>query len=342
MKPGIRYTGLTYSQLWEGAGKLAALLQSRGLSKGDMAIIWGPNCPQWVLTYFGCIRAGVILVPVDMMSTPEFVDSVTSKVDPKIAFVSRVTPSAHERLDLPKIYFEEIEDLIRDQPEPAYVDLKPSDLVEIMFTSGTTGDPKGVMLTHRNLMSNVDSVSQFIPGRSSDRLLSILPLSHMFEQLGGLLLALRVGANITYLTSRQPTVIVKTISERRATMMLLVPQVLDLLMSGIEREIRNQGKEQLWNRMMNVARKLPFRLRRLLFRRIHARFGGALEMIFVGGAPLDPTLGEKWELLGVKIIQGYGATEASPVITTHPVEKSRYDCAGLPLPGVDFKIAGDG
>ncbi len=342
MKPGIRYTGLTYSQLWEGAGKLAALLQSRGLVKGDMAIIWGPNCPQWVLTYFGCIRAGIVLVPIDMMSAPEFVDSVTSKVDPKIAFVSRVTPSSHERIDLPKIFFEDLEDLIRDQSEPARAELDPSDLLEIMFTSGTTGDPKGVMLTHRNLVSNVDSARQFIPGNSTDRLLSILPLSHMFEQMGGLLLALRVGANITYLTSRQPTVIVKTINERRATMMLLVPQALDLLMSGIEREVRSQGKENLWNTMRNVARKLPFRLRRYLFRRVHARFGGALEMIFVGGAPLDPALAEKWELLGVKIIQGYGATEASPVITTHPIENSRYDCAGLPLPGVDIKISDDG
>lgn len=342
MKPGIRYTGLTYSQLWEGSGKLAALLQDRGLAKGDIAIIWGPNCPQWVLTFFGCIRAGVTLAPLDMMSTGEFVDSVTSKIDPKIAFVSRYTPSEHEQLDVPKILFEELEDLIRDQPDADPMDVDPADLVEIMFTSGTTGDPKGVMLTHRNLMSNVDSISRFIPGSGSDRLLSILPLSHMFEQMGGLLLALRVGANVTYLTSRQPTVIVKTISERRTTMMLLVPQVLSLLMSGIEREIRSQGKERLWDLMMGVGRRLPFGLRRYLFRRVHARFGGALKMIFAGGAPLDPAVAEKWETLGVRVIQGYGATEASPVITTHPVEKPRFDCAGLPIPGVDLRISADG
>ena len=110
-----------------------------------------------------------------------------------------------------------------------------------MFTSGTTGDPKGVMVTHRNLTANIEGVTQYISCKPSSRLLSILPLSHMYEQMGGLFIALHSGASITYPTSRQPTVLSRTMRERRTTIMLLVPQGLELLMNGIEREVARQG-----------------------------------------------------------------------------------------------------
>ena len=168
------------------------------------------------------------------------------------------------------------------------------------------------MLTHHNLMANLAAVARHVPGKHSDRLLSVLPLSHTFEQMGGLLVPLRVGANITYPTSRQPTVLFRTMQERRVTALLLVPQALDLFIKGIEREVRRQGKEGAWRLLNRVARRTPFRLRRVLFRQVHRKFGGALSMIFAGGAALDSELGAKWKLLGVDVIQGYGATEASP------------------------------
>ena len=341
-RPGFRYQRWSYTDIWESAGRIAAMLQAQGLTKGDRAIIWGPNCPQWVVALFGCLRAGVIAVPIDLRSPREFVENVASRVEATLSFVSRVTPSYHAELGIPEIDFEDLEPLSENMPAPRSMNIGPDDLAEIMFTSGTTGDPKGVMLTHRNITANLASVVQVAAGKESDRLMSILPLSHMLEQMGGLLVPMHSGANITYPTARQATVLFRTMKERRVTMMVLVPQLLDLFMKGIEREVRRQGKEAVWAKLMKVAGVAPFPIRRVLFRQVHKRFGGNLSFIFAGGAPLDPTLGEWWNLLGVSVIQGYGATETSPVITCHAQSSPRYDSPGPPVPGVEVKIADDG
>ena len=341
-KPGFRYQRWSYDRLWSESGRVATLLQRRGLSKGDQVIVWGPNCPQWVLIFFGCLRAGVIAVPLDLRSAPDYVERVISRITPKLAFTSRYTPKDDVSLGLPEVTFEDLESEIYDLPEPEHVGIEPDDLAEIMFTSGTTGDPKGVMLTHRNLTANIEGITQYITCDTSSRLLSILPLSHMYEQMGGLLTVLTFGASVTYPTSRQPTVLARTMRERRITTMLLVPQGLELLMNGIEREVRRQGKAALWSKLLKVAERTPYPLRRRLFGRVHRQFGGKLDFIVSGGAALDPELGRKWELLGVKIVQGYGATEASPVISNHTLHERRPDSTGRPLPNVEVRISDEG
>ena len=341
-KPAFRYLRWTYSRLWDESGQVATLLQRRGLTKGDQVILWGPNSPHWVLIFFGCLRAGVILVPLDLRSAPDYVARVVSRTDPKLAFTSRLTPKGDVDLNVPEIAFEDLESAIAGLPQPEHVDIGPDDLAEIMFTSGTTGDPKGVMLTHRNLTANIEGISQYISCDPSSRLLSILPLSHMYEQMGGLFMTLHHGASVTYPTSRQPTVLARTMRERKITIMLLVPQGLELLMNGIEREVARQGKEALWDKLLKVAERTPFGLRRHLFRRVHKQFGGKLDFIVSGGAALDPELGRKWELLGVKIVQGYGATEASPVISNHTIWERRHDSTGRPLPNVEVMISSAG
>ena len=130
--------------------------------------------------------------------------------------------------------------------------------------------------------------------------------------------------------------------ERKVTLLLLVPQALDLFMKGIEREVKRQGKERVWRLSQRVAERLPFALRRALFRKVHQRMGGSLRFIVSGGAAIDPELGAKWELLGVRVIQGYGATEASPLITIHKFTEPRYDSAGPPVPGLDVRISDQG
>ena len=341
-KPGFRYQRWSYDRLWAESGQVATLLQRRGLSKGDQVIVWGPNCPQWVLIFFGCLRAGVIAVPLDLRSAPDYVERVISRITPKLAFTSRYTPKDDVDIGLPEITFENLESEIYELPEPEQVEIQPDDLAEVMFTSGTTGDPKGVMLTHRNLAANIEGITQYITCNTSSRLLSILPLSHMYEQMGGLLTVLHFGASVTYPTSRQPTVLARTMRERQITTMLLVPQGLELLMNGIEREVRRQGKGALWDKLLKIAERTPYPLRRRLFGRVHKQFGGKLDFIVSGGAALDPELGRKWELLGVKIVQGYGATEASPVISNHTLHERRPDSVGRPLPNVEVKISEDG
>ena len=341
-KPGFRYLRWSYSRLWSESGRVASLLQSRGLSKGDQVLLWGPNSPQWVLAFLGCVRAGVVVVPLDLRSAPDYVSRVIARTSPSLAFTSRYTPKGDADLGVPEITFEELESAIYGLPEPEPVDIHPDDLVEIMFTSGTTGDPKGVMLTHRNLTANIEGITQYIACDTSSRLLSILPLSHMYEQMGGLLAVLHFGASVTYPTSRQPAVLARTMRERRVTTLLLVPQGLELLMNGIERQVRLQGKEALWSKLMKLAERTPFRFRRRLFGRVHRQFGGKLDFIVSGGAALDPELGRKWELMGVKIVQGYGATEASPVISNHTLEDRRPGSVGRPLPNVEVAISSEG
>ena len=341
-KPGFRYQRWSYERLWHQSGQVATLLQQRGLSKGDQVIVWGPNCPQWVLVFFGCMRAGVVAVPLDLRSAPDYVERVISRITPKLAFTSRFTPKGDVELGLPEITFEELESEFHGLPEPEHVEIEPDDLAEIMFTSGTTGDPKGVMLTHRNLAANIEGITQYITCDTSSRLLSILPLSHMYEQMGGLLTVLHFGASVTYPTSRQPTVLARTMRERQITTLLLVPQGLELLMNGIEREVRRQGKGALWEKLLKIAERTPYPLRRRLFGRVHNQFGGKLDFIVSGGAALDPELGKKWELLGVKIVQGYGATEASPVISNHTIAERRPESVGKPLPNVEVEISDEG
>ena len=342
IKLGFRFRTWSYRALHDDVQRVATLLQSRGIGKGDRVVLWGPNAPHWVLAYFGCLRIGAVVVPLDLRSTPDFVQQVTSKTSPVLAFVSRVTPREGVRLEVPTLLFEDLEQLIYDLAQPRDEFLTGDDLAEIMFTSGTTGDAKGVLLTHRNLLANLESVQQVIPGSASFRMLSLLPLSHMFEQMGSLFSGLGCGASITFVTSRQPALLLRLMRERKITMMLLVPQALDLFMKGIEREVANQGKQRLWELSLKLARRLPMRLRRLLFRKVHARFGGHLEIVVSGGAALDQHLGEKWNLLGINVLQGYGATEASPVISCHALADARFDSVGRPLPGVEVRITDAG
>jgi long-chain acyl-CoA synthetase len=342
MKLGFRYRSWSYADMWTESGKVATLLQAKGIKPGDRVAIWGPNTPQWVFAFFGTLRAGALPVPVDLRSDEAFVARVVDKSRPTLGFASRFAPGAGAALGIDLIVLEELEALTKDLGEPQEVTLDPNDVAEIMFTSGTTGDPKGVMLTHANILSNLAALREFLPGESYYRVVSLLPLSHMFEQIGGLYLAFACGADVTYLSSMQPASIMKTMKERRVVTMLLVPQVLDLFMKGIEAEVDRTGKRRLWDLMHRIAPKLPMSVRRKLFGSVHRKLGGSLEFFAAAGAALDPETGRKWSNLGVKMMQGYGATETSPVITMHPITNPRYDSVGFPLPGVEVKIADDG
>ncbi|MBI4218983.1 MAG: AMP-binding protein [Chloroflexi bacterium] len=341
-KPGFRYRRWSFARVYEDAGKVARMLRAEGLRKGDRAVLWGPNCPQWVIAYFGCLRAGVVVVPLDLRSSPDLVDRVVANSEPSIAFVSRISADSRPGPCAQQVYLEELEGSYSDLSPLEDQGASPDDLVEIMYTSGTTGEPKGVMLTHRNLVSNVESSSKFIPGSKDIRLVSLLPLSHMFEQTGSLLMAVNCGASITFPASRQPAALMRTIRERKATTLLVVPQALELIMNRIESEAARQGKAKFLAGAMRAARFMPRVARRALFGRVHRQFGGRLDFVVSGGAPLDSALGDKWHSLGVRVIQGYGATEASPAISSHTLRRPIFGSVGRPLPGVDVQVAGDG
>ena len=332
--PGVRQQRWSHHQVWDFSSRLAHLLKTKGLKKGDGAVIWAPNRPEWVLAYLGCLRAGMILVPLDVRSSTDFVMWIIEQTEPKLGFSAKETANDLASAELPTIALGDLTELLEEHlqlwTEPS---ISADDVAQLMFTSGSTGDPKGLTLSHRNLISNAMACREMVPVNSSSRLSSLLPLSRMMEQTAGLLVPLSRDASVVFLTSRQPGVLFRTMQRDRITNLVIVPQALGLLMSGIEREVRAKGKEKQWRFMLRVAPFLPLPLRRRLFQEVHSQFGGYLTYLILGGAYLNPEVEQKWAALGITILQGYGATEASPVIATNnlqtlPAGLSGQDTAG--------------
>ena len=171
------------------------------------------------------------------------------------------------------------------------------------------------MLTHGNILASVEAADHVIAPQEH-RVVSLLPLSHLLEQVTALYYALTVGADILYVRSRNPRVIFEAIRDHRVTTMVVVPQVLDLFWSAIEREVAKTGRTKAFERLRRIARRLPYRLRRILFRRVHRQLGGKLNLFVCAGAFLPPSLQQAWEDLGVVVMQGYGATECGPASVT--------------------------
>jgi long-chain acyl-CoA synthetase len=215
-------------------------------------------------------------------------------------------------------------------------------LSEIVFTSGTTGVPKGVMLTHGNLLAAVQAFNAVFPLKRSYRALSLLPLSHVFEQVVNLLDAYTSGVRMTYLPRVNAVTIARTLQEEHSTCMAIVPELLRLLLNGIERRARDEGRWTRWELAHRVAGRLPFLFRRLLFRQVHDALGGRLEFFACGGAPLDVNLAQAWERMGIRVFEGYGLTETCAAIALNTWTSQRPGSVGKSLPGVQVKIGDSG
>jgi long-chain acyl-CoA synthetase len=346
-RPALGYAGdgptwmWTYAELHAQTGRVAAWLQTKGVGPGSRVILWAPNSPWWVAAYFATLRLGAVVVPLDVRSTPDFVGRIIGQTEPVIGLLGAGTPDGWPE-SVPSAQMESFADLPAAPPPATASTLSPRNLAVIAYTSGTTGDPKGVMLTHANILSNAIAVNKLVPFFPAYRLLSVLPLSHMLEEIIGLLVPFMRGASVTYTASRQSTVLFKAIQEGQITTILLVPEALDLIMKAIESEVRAQGKEGAWQTMQHVAEWLPAPARRLLFRQVHQRFGGHLDFLMCGGAHLDPVLIHKWDMLGVPVLQGYGTTEASPVVAIEPLEARNPHAVGKAIPGVQIRLTADG
>ncbi|GCE19368.1 hypothetical protein KDK_31680 [Dictyobacter kobayashii] len=196
------------------------------------------------------------------------------------------------------------------------------------------------MLSHGNITSNAIASVDAVKITAADRALSILPLSHMFEMTIDMAL-IHVGASIVYARSLLPDTLFRLLATQNITCMVLVPQALQLFMNGIEREVRRQKLEKQWETLHKIARRVPFQWRHYLFRSVHKRFGGHFRLFVSGGAYLSPKLGYAWEEMGFRILQGYGATECSPVISANPLNDHTLESVGRPIPGVEIRIEAD-
>jgi len=342
IRPGFRTRAWSYRDLNDVVPRVARYLKDAGLKKGDRVVIWGVNRPEYGIAFLAALRLGAILVPLDVNSMPDFAQKIAQRTRSSAAIISAQTLARAKALSLPLHEMERLPDLARQCAPLEKADLTGEDLAEVVFTSGTTGEPKGAMLSHGNVLSNAIAATQIFPIGPKQRLLSFLPLSHMFEQLGGFFTVLLAGASVIYPTSRQPAVVRRTFKERKVSMVLITPAVVKSLMLAIERSADAQGKKQLFEKLRRVARHSPMWFRRALFFSVHRQFGGHFRYIVSGGAALDPALGESWRELGIDVIQGYGTTECSPGLTFNRVELNRLGSVGTPLPGVEIKVAEDG
>jgi long-chain acyl-CoA synthetase len=314
-------------------------------------LTWSPSTPALPAVYFGAMRAGVVVVPLDLRMSPDAIERIAAKAEATHLAIGsgRDAPDPREAR-LEHFPTSTVEDLAAE-PEadwpPDWADQvaawpRPvaADLFEIIFTSGTTGAPKGVMLSHANIVATIETAHNAIPPQEH-RLVSLLPLSHLMEQAIALFYALTVGADILYVRSRNPRVIFEAIRDHRVTTMLVVPQVLDLFWSAIEREVDKSGRRATFDRLRGIARHLPYGARRVLFRRVHRQLGGELNLFVCAAAFLPPSLQQAWEDVGVVVMQGYGATECGPASATSKTDHG-LGTVGRTIPPVQVKLAEGG
>lgn len=330
---------LTYSALQERVHGFAGHLQQQQVSRGERLMIWSASRADWLIAYLGALLVGMVVVPLDVSSREEFLRRIAETTGAKFLVTTR---KQYEGLSQPPVPLIDLDDLPQAPLDAAQLPVvEENDLAELVFTSGTTGQPKGVMLSHSNIASNATAALAVVEIRESDRALSILPLSHMFEMTINIAI-IHAGASVVYARTLAPDTLLRLLATQQVTCMVLVPQALQLFLNGIEREVRRQKKERQWGLLHTVAARLPFGVRRTLFSAVHKRFGGHFRFFVSGGAYLPPRLGQCWEDMGFRVLQGYGATECSPIISaTSTRERNNLESVGKPLPGVQVRIADD-
>jgi long-chain acyl-CoA synthetase len=341
----------TYLELDRRSRLAAWRLRALGLSAGDRILTWSPSTPALPATYLGAMRARVLVVPLDVRMSGDAIEGIVAKSEPKHLVIGTGRDAPDPREANLQSFPTTTVDALTAEPDASFpVDWEaqvgswerpaPDDLWELVFTSGTTGKPKGVMQAHGNVVAGVQSFHRIVPPMDH-RIVSLMPLSHMLEQSVGLFYALSVGADILYLRTINPRIIFDAIREHRVTSMIVVPQVLDVFWSAIEREVDKSGRRGQFDGLRRIARRLPMRLRRLLFRSVHNRLGGGLRLFISAGAFLPPALQLSWEDLGVIVLQGYGSTEtAAGACTT--LDDHGLGTVGRPPAGVEMRIADDG
>lgn len=317
------------------------------ISPKSKILFWGMNCPEYATSLLACMCLDRVSIPIDWRNNRETIQAIIKKTKPEYAFVSKYFKSGFLKEKNIKVYF--IEDLFelvnKESPKKTLSQLhkddsytNPERIVEIVFTSGTTGKPKGVVMKQKNLLANLKSVESILPDLTNSRVISILPLSHMFEQIVGLLLPIGYGTTIFYLPRINSFRLLQSFSEYKPTHLIFVPQMLKIFWEKIEEKAKITGKYNKLMSLMKVANIFPLPLRKMLFPTIHNLFGGCVKYIACGGAPLDKNIGKNWFCIGLPIIEGYGATEATSIAAVNNFSSPKLGTVGKPVPGVNIKI----
>jgi len=336
---GYRPRAYSYAALGRAARNFAARLQAAGIGPGDRVVLWSENRPAWVAAFWGCVLRGVAVAPIDEHHSTDFLERVETITQPKALLLGDEVRVAPRERAWPVWRLSEL-DWTSEGTRFDEVENGPEATAEILFTSGATSAPKGVVITHRNILANIVPVERevlkyikYTKPFSPIRFLNLLPLSHMFGQAMALFIPPMINGTVVFQRSQEPREIVRQIKARRISVLVSVPKILEVL--------------KAWMIAKHPETAAPpagekFYKRWWRFRRAHREFGFKFWSFIVGGAALDGALEAYWGDLGWAVIQGYGLTEAAPIVTLNHPFHSKRGSVGKAIHGVELRIAEDG
>jgi long-chain acyl-CoA synthetase len=365
-KKSGQWTRVTYNDLQKETVWTACGLAALGLKPEDKLAIVGDNRPEWAISYLAAACTGIVCVPIDKDLKETEVHNILllsgaqaligdGRHMEMIQTLRQTLPGLRAVVDMDAaesgvdvLSFPDLAKMGKQRIAEGKNDFNDRDvaadqLLSILFTSGTMGNSKGVMLTHGNVACNLVDAAKWVDLRAEDRFLSVLPIHHSYECTDGFLLALYLGAATSYAENLRR--IPENLVETRSTVMLGVPLLWHAIYKKIEAGMADTG---MWK--VDAAKKLAaftekflgLNIRRFIFARVHEKLGGHLRILISGGAAIDPAVAKGFRELGIEFLQGYGLTESSPIIAVNRNRAFRDSAAGLPLPSVDVMIAEDG
>lgn len=335
---GLVTRTFTYAQIAKASHAFAAKLQAVNINSGDKVLVWSENRPEWIAALWGCLIAGAIAVPIDYRSSAGYLSRIAQITGARLLLTGDLTDTSG--LNITAWRLADIARSEPGQPRPT-AGIEANTTAEILFTSGATAEPKGVIITHRNILANIVPVEREILKYNKHvrwfaplRILNLLPLSHMFGQAMAAFIPPMLPAAVIFMNGYNPHEIVRQIRSRRASVLVSVPKILEVLREHIlalapEAAEPPPSGARWWSNWWR-------------YRRVHRIFGWKFWSFVVGAAPLPQDLEEFWSRLGYVVIQGYGLTETAPIVTlNHPFRK-RKGTVGTPIAGVEMKLAPDG
>ena len=350
---GYRREKLTYAQLSAYARFWSHALAQSGIGPGDRVLLWGASSADWIACFWGLLLRSAIVVPMDAIASPDFVQRAIKDADVKLILRDRrlgELPSAP-----PSLVIHDLKDASTTLSPGAKTEVDPGDtssrstIAEILYTSGTTAEPRGVVLTHGNFLANLEPLESGINEyRKYERwfhplrFTTLVPLTHVFGQFMALFVPPLLGAAVVFEASTNPAEIIRNVNRERATALIAVPRMLDLLKAGLEREFESRGKSQWLSRRLERANGRKFLRRAWVFRRLHGRFGWKFWAFISGGAALANDTERFFKRTGYAVIQGYGMTETASLISLNHPFRATEGSVGKVLPGREFKLADDG
>jgi long-chain acyl-CoA synthetase len=346
---GSRNLSWSYREVAQSAYQFARELETRGIGHGDKVFLWGENCPEWVVVFLGCLLRGTVVVPMDSGASVQFARRVCTQSEMRICICSRAK-TVHIS-EWPSMVLEDLREKISHYDVSGYPlpEVTRDDIVEIVFTSGTTAEPKGVVISHRNVTANLNplqaEIAKYIKYERVFhplRFLSLLPLSHVFGQFLGAFIPQMLGAVVIFHDTMNPSEIIRTIKRRRVSVLVGVPRILETLKDKIERDFEAAGMLERFRRNFAQAEGEHFIKRWWRFRRIHNQFGWKFWAFICGGAALDADTEQFWSRLSFVMIQGYGLTETTSLVSVNHPFKLGKGSIGKTLPGREIKLTDNG